>query len=73
MGNLVGGLSSSIIDQMTLGFYGSDAASDQRLNVQRFLSSPGGVAWWSLYGGGFPRMFQRFVAEEVRPRQLPAA
>ena len=73
MGNLIGGLSSSIVDQMTLGFYGSDAAPDQRLQIQQFLSSPGGAAWWGLYGGGFPPMFQRFVAEKVRPRQPHAA
>ncbi len=71
LGDFVGGLSTSIIDQMTLGFYGSDAASDHRSVVQRFLSSPGGAAWWSLYSDDFPPMFQRFVAEEVRPVSHP--
>ena len=73
LGNLIGGLSSSIVDQMTLGFYGSDAAPNQRVQIQQFLSSPGGAAWWSLYGAGFAPMFQRFVAEKVRPRQPHAA
>ncbi len=73
MGNLIGGLSSSIVDQMTLGFYGSDAAPNQKVQIRQFLASPGGAAWWSLYGGGFPPMFQRFVAETVRPRQPHAA
>jgi hypothetical protein len=73
LGSLIGALSSSIIDQMTLGFYGGDSISDQRSNVRLFLSTPGGAAWWSIYGGGFPARFQRFVDDEALARRPPAA
>jgi hypothetical protein len=73
LGSLIGALSSSIIDQMTLGFYEGDSISDQRSNVRRFLSTPGGAAWWSIYGRGFPPRFQRFVADEALAHRPPSA
>ncbi len=72
LSSLVGALSASIMDQMTLGIYGDDRISDQRSSLRMILSTPGGAAWWSLHRESYPSAFQRFVAEEAADPEPPA-
>jgi hypothetical protein len=73
LSNLIGALSGGIMDQITLGFLGTDTTTDQNLSLRIFLASPGGSAWWNVYRAGFPPAFQRFVAEEILSSEPPTA
>ena len=66
LANLMGGLSSSIIDQIRFGFHGDETVADSSSNVQSLLSAPGGAEWWVIYRRGYPKRFQRFVDEQIR-------
>jgi hypothetical protein len=71
--SLVGSMSGSVMDQMSLGLYPSDEISDLQFNLKGLLSTPGGGAWWSLYREGFPNKFQQFVVDHGLHRVPPAA